>query len=422
MTSQAVDKLVEQVVFGNMEDKKKAYVKIWSLGQKKGIYPSSINDFYLARGQGKLPLNFTVPAINLRGLTYDVAQTVFKVAVVKKVGALILEIARSEMGYTKQDPYEYAAVIIAAAVKAGFSGPLFIQGDHFQVKLGKTPGQPKEGELEKIKELIRAAIDAGFYNIDIDTSTLVDLTQKTVIKQQKTNFLLTAELAKFVRQLEPRGLTISLGGEIGEVGGKNSTEEELKAYLDGFKESFDSQLVGLSKISIQTGTHHGGVVLANGSLAKVDVDFGTLKKLAQVARTYGLSGTVQHGASTLPEEYFSEFPKSEATEVHLATEFQNIIFNHPAFPKNLLKKMYDWIDKELSSEKGSQQTQQQFHYSLRKKAWGEFKKECWQLSKSIKKPIMNDLAKKFSFLFHSLNVENTQTVVNKFVKPIKITR
>ncbi len=53
-----------------------------------------------------------------------------------------------------------------------------------------------------------------------------------------------------------------VGGEIGEVGGHNSTEEELRAYLDGFKAKLSKhgKLTGLSKISIQTGTSHGGVV------------------------------------------------------------------------------------------------------------------------------------------------------------------
>lgn len=415
-----IDDLVKQIVFGKEKEKRQAFVKIWNLASKKGIYPSSINDFYLARGKGKLPLNFTVPAINLRGLTYDVAQVIFKLAKEKNIGAFILEIARSEMGYTGQDPFEYAGVILGAAIKQKFSGPVFVQGDHFQVKPDKITGKTKSGEVEKIKKLIKTSIQAGFYNIDIDTSTLVDLTKKTIDDQQKANYLLTAKLALYCRQLQPKGITISLGGEIGEVGSKNSTEEELRVYLDGFNKHFSKKLIGLSKVSVQTGTHHGGVVLADGSLAKVDVDFGTLRKLAQTARSYGLSGTVQHGASTLPENYFKEFPKSEAIEVHLATEFQNIILNHQKFPKILLKKMYRWLDKEKVPEHKSGQTLEQFHYSLRKKAWGQFKKECFYLPEKIKKPIMANLAKKFSFIFKSLNVKNTRTMVNAIIRPVKI--
>jgi len=39
-----------------------------------------------------------------------------------------------------------------------------------------------------------------------------------------------------IRDLEPDGITISVGGEIGEVGGKNSTVEELQAFMEGYLE------------------------------------------------------------------------------------------------------------------------------------------------------------------------------------------
>ena len=89
------------------------------------------------------------------------------------MGPFIFEIARSEIGYTFQRPAEYAVAVTAAAIKAGYYSPLFIQGDHFQVSAKKfaRPGE----EVREIKDLIWEAIEAGFYNIDIDTSTLVDL-------------------------------------------------------------------------------------------------------------------------------------------------------------------------------------------------------------------------------------------------------
>ncbi len=38
------------------------------------------------------------------------------------------------MGYTGQTPIEYVGVILGAAIKEGHSGPVFIQGDHCQIK------------------------------------------------------------------------------------------------------------------------------------------------------------------------------------------------------------------------------------------------------------------------------------------------
>ncbi len=180
MKKEEIDQLVWTAVFGTEEESSKAIGEIWKLGQSQGVIPASINNLYMARGRGELPFDFTVPAVNLRGMAYDMARMVFKVAIEKKVGALIFEIARSEMGYTSQPALEYTTVMIAAAVREGFSGPLFVQGDHFQIKLGDGPGKPKEGEVEKVKQLIKESVEAGFYNIDLDISTLVDYSKKNV--------------------------------------------------------------------------------------------------------------------------------------------------------------------------------------------------------------------------------------------------
>jgi fructose/tagatose bisphosphate aldolase len=422
MDIKKINDLAWQLALGEEKDKTKAFKFIWQLALEKGLIPSSINDFYLARGKEKIALNFTVPAMNLRGMAFDVAKAVFRVAKKLKTGALIFELARSEMGYTHQSPQEYAGVILAAGLAENFTGPVFIQGDHFQVKPGDKPGKAKAGEIKTIKQLIKDSIEAGFYNIDLDISTLVDYSEEKIYDQQKNNFLLAAQLTEYIRKIEPRGITVSLGGEIGHIGGKNSTEEELRAYMKGYQKALPPDMVGLSKMAIQTGTHHGGVPLPDGTLAEVDVDFATLKNLSKVSREYGLAGTVQHGASTLPEKYFPQFTQAEAIEVHLATEFQNIIMDHPKFPKTLLKKMHGWMEKELASERKPDWSDEQFYYKLRKKAWGPFKKQCWLLSDNIKNPIIKELEKKFTFMFKNLNVVNTQALVLQWVKPVKITK
>ena len=63
-------------------------------------------------------------------------------------GAFIFEIARSEIGYTEQRPHEYAAVVLAAALREGFSGPVFIQGDHVQTNAKKYNSPDRDKELD----------------------------------------------------------------------------------------------------------------------------------------------------------------------------------------------------------------------------------------------------------------------------------
>lgn len=411
-----MDNIVLDLVLSNsMDEKKKIAKKITGMAYKNGIYPSSINSLYAARGRNEFPGTFTVPAINLRTLTYDLAKAIFRVAKRNNAGAFIFEIAKSEMGYTDQPPVEYTAVCLAAAIKENWKGPVFIQGDHFQVNAKNYKENPQI-ELEGLKALILKAIEAGFYNIDIDSSTLVDLSRPSIKKQQENNYEVCALLTNFIRKNQPRGIEISVGGEIGEVGHQNSTPEDLKAFMEGYKERLRKGRHGISKISIQTGTSHGGVVLPDGTIAKVKLDFDTLKNLSKIAREeYGLAGAVQHGASTLPAEAFGKFPENNTAEVHLATEFQNMVYDSAHFLKDLKDRICDWLKKNYASERKPDQTEEQFIYSARKKALGAFKKDIMSLPGEVKDAISAEIEKKFEFLFEKLNLKDTKLLTSKYI-------
>jgi fructose-bisphosphate aldolase class II len=417
LRSSATDRVAWQAVFASGTERDAARWLLWELGQVTGARPASINELYLARGRGECG-GFTVPAINVRMLAYDTARAIFRAARAGKAGAIILEIARSEIAYTEQRPAEYVSVMIAAALREGYALPLFIQGDHCQVNHKKYQSDP-EGEVGEVKKLIAEEVGAGFYNIDVDTSTLVDLSRGSLAEQQRANYERAAEITEFIREQEPDGVTVSVGAEIGEVGMKNSTVEELHAFMQGFNQTLAAlgDYPGISKISVQTGTSHGGVVLPDGSIADVKLDLQALAALSEVAREqYGLAGAVQHGASTLPSNAFGNFPRIETAEIHLATNFQNIIFDHPQLPADLKQRMRSWLDENAAGERKSGDTQEQFYYKARKKAIGPFKKELWALPESVRNAIAADLEKTFSFLFEQLNVNGTEEQVNRFIQ------
>jgi len=414
-----VDGLIYEAVFGDGDAKATARWLIWEIAQALGIRPASIHDLYTAVGRGAIDRPFTVPAMNLRMMAYDSARAVFRAACAMNAGALIFEIARSEMSYTDQRPSEYTSAVLAAAIKEGYRGPVFVQGDHFQVNAKKFAAAP-DAEMKAVRDLVKEAIPAGFYNIDIDTSTLVDLNQPTTYEQQRTNFERCAELTRTVRELQPKGVTISVGGEIGEVGGKNSTEEELRAFMDGYLKTLGGQ-TGISKISIQTGTSHGGVVLPDGTLADVAIDFDVLKRLGEVARKeYGLGGAVQHGASTLPETAFGKFVENGAVEVHLATAFQTLVMDHESVPMSLRDEIRDWLFQNAADERKAKDTDEQFVYKTRKKAIGPFKRAFWNLPESARMSIGMALEARFSFLFDQLGIHDTAPYVAEHVHPAEV--
>ncbi|MFA5793604.1 MAG: class II fructose-bisphosphate aldolase [Candidatus Brocadiia bacterium] len=411
-----IDDLIYTYVFTQDKALKDfAYAEVRRLAKASGAYPASIQNLYEAAAKGAYGKK-TVPAINIRGLTYDVARSVFRAAMANKVGPFVFEIARSEMRYTVQDPAEYATVVLAAAVKEKYKGPVFIQGDHFQVS-SKKYAADAQTEINELKSLIKKAVDAGFYNIDIDASTLVDIHKPDINEQQKDNARITAELTEYIRGLQPAGVTVSVGGEIGEVGKQNSTPEELRAFMNQYKTFLKPGAVGISKISVQTGTAHGGVVLPDGTMAKVQLDFNTLRTLSDIGRKeFGMAGAVQHGASTLPEDFFDKFPQNDTAEVHLATGFQNMIYESSHFPKEMMAQINQHLITNEAAERKAKDSEEQFLYKTRKKAFGPFKRQMWDLPQDKVQAIMKELEAKFAFLFDKLGVVNTSELVGKYIK------
>jgi fructose/tagatose bisphosphate aldolase len=420
--SKAMDELVHRAVFGTPDERDVARWLLWEIGQAAGVRPASIHELYLARGRGETPV-FTTPAINVRVLGYDTGRAIFRAARKLDAGAVVVELARSEIAYTDQRPAEYTAVMIGAALREGFSGPLFVQGDHVQINAKKYAGDP-QSEMKAIYTLIEEELHAGFFNIDVDTSTLVDLSKPTLDEQQRTNYERAAELTQYVRDREPSGVTVSVGGEIGEVGGKNSDVHELAAFMDGYNRTLKrlGNYVGLSKISVQTGTSHGGVVLPDGSIAKVQLDLEALKALSHDAqKKYGMGGAVQHGASTLPGDAFGNFAACNAVEIHLATNFQNIVFDHPKLPADLRREYKEWVKENCKDEWKKGDSEEQFIYKSRKKAIGPFKRRMWEMPAEVRAAIGADLEKTFTFLFEQLRIKGSKDSVARFVKAPHVT-
>ncbi|HWV25151.1 MAG TPA: class II fructose-bisphosphate aldolase [Thermomicrobiales bacterium] len=421
--AELIDELVSTAVFGEGDVRDAARWVIRVIAPEMGAWPASIQDLYMASARGEYH-NITTPAINLRMLTYDMAQRVFRAAKATETKQILLELARSEMGYTDQRPAEYASSVLGAAIREGWNGPVMIQGDHYQAN-AKAYAKDPDAEIGAVRDLAIEALKAGYGNIDIDSSTLVDLSYERLIDQQKLNSRHTAELTKAIRDHEPDGWTISIGGEIGEVGKENSTVEDLDAFMEGYEAELDrigneiggdiEDITGISKISVQTGTSHGGIVLPDGSIKEVSVDFETLAKLSEAAKRYGMGGAVQHGASTLPESAFHKFAEADAVEVHLATAFQNAIFDSAAFPDDLKREMYAWLDVNRASERKDGQTDEQFYYTTRKRASGPFKRNLWELPDEVRDEMLGDLQPKFELIMQKLNVAGNGELVDRYV-------
>jgi fructose-bisphosphate aldolase, class II len=391
---------------------------IWTIREAAragGLYPASIQNLYLQRGQGKWG-GRTVPALNLRGWTYQTCRAAFRAARNLAADLLIFEQAPLEIVYANQRPAEYTAGVLAAAMREGHRGPIFLQADHVQVNAGSYAKDPPT-ELQRLTELIWEQMAAGFYNIDVDASTIVDLSLPTLVQQQRVNAELTAHFTRLIRGMEPPGVTVSVGAEIGEVGAHNTTPDELRAFMQTYRALTAAGDVGISKVSVNSGTVHGGKVLPDGTLAKLQVDFDTLAAISKVGREeFGLSGAVQHGASTLPISLFTSFPESQTVEIHLALGFNNLIFDHPRLPEAVKQEIRSYVFTHHANERKPEQTEAQFLYTTRKKAWAVMKERFWDLPADTQESLGVSLEEMFAQMFQRLNVGGTRDLVAQFTQ------
>ena len=161
--------------------------------------------------------------------------------------------------------------------------------------------------------------------------------------------------------------------------------------------------------------------MPDGSIAKVKLDFDTLKALSQIARTeFQMAGAVQHGASTLPKDAFDHFVEAECAEIHLATQFQNIVYEY--LPLSIKEKIYAWLHTNCASERKPEQTDDQFIYKTRKKAFGPFKRQIYSLPLDIKDKASSASEEELSFLFEKLNIKDTKVLVDKYMKPMRVVK
>jgi len=408
------------------EIKKQAIEVINKIADGYDLKTGSNTDFYNEKKDGKHEF-FTVPAINSRMVTMHTVRSAVKTSEKLKLPHIIFELALSESGYTGQQMDEYSALVKAGYISLGIKNKtIYIQADHYQLDPKKYE-EDGEKELNRVKDAIKKAVEAEVYNIDIDTSKFEKINEnKTDKENQYDNAKHTAELLYFIREYEKDGkldVGVSVGGEVGEVGGGNTRYPQVNAYLEILKEELEKlggkNYLGLDKVSINVGSAHGGVLGADGKpLESVPLDFQAHHDLYMLAKDDLNEGkhvlSVQHGASTLPKNYFPLFPAMHVAEVHLATGFQNVVWEVlEKEDKDLYEKMKKEVEEKFKDKIAKHKTPEIGFMKERKRVTEFFKRDL--LMSSAVDKIEEALDLEFVTLFYSLyNIllpkgENIQT-------------
>lgn len=390
---------LKTLVLGNLGERKVVYRQLLKLANDQGISLASTKELYQKRKN--LGGDLVIPAFNLRGMTFELACGIFQAAKELKTNFFIFEIARSELGYTQQRPYSYAGLVLAAALESDWQRPVYLQADHLQINPERYDNSLIR-EIHVVKKLLKAFLKAGFLSVDLDCSGLNNLKQEKPELLLKENLGMSLKLLRFLKLLK-RNEKITIGLEVGEIGSRSTTAEELQWFLDNLKKKIKPGTV--AKIAVQTGTSHGGKVDEKGNLLTMPVDLKRLRELNELSQKAGFYGVVQHGASTLPLAILKQLPATGVLEVHLGTAFQNLIFDHPEFPVDFKTKIYSWLDEKFASNRKQDKSKEQFFYETRKQAWGEFRKNFLELPEGFKIKITEVMKEKAGEIFKALKIK-----------------
>jgi hypothetical protein len=97
-----------------------------------------------------------------------------------------------------------------------------------------------------------------------------------------------------------------------------------------------------------------------------------------------------------------------------------LIYENSAFPPDLKNEIYKYLRKTCADDKKLGDTDEQFIYKVRQKAFGPFKRKLWEMGADVRSRIGDDLERKFTFLFERLNVQRTAELIKKTVPAVAV--
>ncbi len=389
-----------------------------------GAVPSSIQNLYQARSQEDYTSK-TLLALNIRGLTYDTARAVFRTLKTLDCTATLFEYGVDEAAITDQSPSEFVCCVLAAAIKESYSGPVFLQAGRFRFN-GKNYLKNATEERTTVRNHIKELIDSGFYNIDVDTSRLVQSSRQTLAEKLRDCFEELANMTAYIRELQPKEIVVAMGGRTTVLEGTQTIEEELEVLLDGYFTSLKRQgvhLDGIVKVGIHAGITEGSRPLPDGRVVHVQADAKTIETLNDLAiRQYRLGGVVLHEISTLTEQSLKQLPTMQVLEAHATSNLQDCILDSPHLPEELRQEIHGYLKDSHRALWREGITEEQFLYATRKACFGPFKKKFWDLDSDVKAALIEKLQEKITALLHTFALAETKALVREFVQPVVLPR
>ena len=397
------DRLIYNAVFHpDIQIKGTSRWLIKAIAQASQIFPASLNgvlDF--SKQQGNMRLS--IPVFQLPGFSYTMARAIFRAARENNARAFIFEMDSNQISHANQTLGEYSTIVAAAAVREGFKGPIFIQGNHILAHKRDFQQNPNQ-EKECLKKSINNAINCGFFNLWLDTFQVALPTQMGTKKNLNSIALLYAEITDSVRTLEPQGLDISLGCKLNPFQELCLEEQDIKEFMEYFQttlQSLNPGAKGISKLGFSPESNSSTPKQINQPHELEYLDPNTLIRLSKYANEkYGLVTRLNLKPSDISQNTLKRFSGIGNAELKIQLEYQALIIDHHDFPSEFKGELNFNFPNRVEEEK--------IRSPISHKAFGIFKEKFWTLPEPLQQDISKELETTVSSLFKTLQIGNTQ--------------
>ena len=426
LKEECLDRLLYNAVF-NQDKSVKDYAQwaIHACANYMQAIPCTISNLYEDNTNNQMS-GRTVPVLYFRGLCYESARATFKLLNQIDSAACMFAVDLSEGQDTDLSAEEYAAVMLTAAMREGFHGPLFFQAA-IRIDANNFAKNSTE-ESERVHQQIKAAIHNGFYNIHMDASVTVDKDQVALLEKYRNNFEQVAMMSLRAREYQPTHIEVNLSAHVGTIGDEHTINrvDEIEAFLDGYESCLRNEAPkarGLSQLSVSIGTVPGGRVLPDGRPQEMNLDWQAFERLQATAiQNYDLNGLILQGVSTLSEETQKQLPYKQVLEAHLSTAHHQLLLNSSHLPEALKHDIIAYLKDAQRGHWREGMTEEQFIHSVSGKCFGPFKKKFWDLSGECKKQLKDEVSNLLGRSFAAFRIAETKRIVREKVRPEVISR
>jgi fructose-bisphosphate aldolase class II len=329
--------------------------------------------------------------------------------------AILIELAKSECnlkgGYTGLTPAELSMRTYAAAGSVGLD-IWALHADH----IGVTKGTVEE--LNSVKELIAAQIDAGFTSFAIDASHLFNFDGRTTAEELAPNIDATIELARFIES-EMGGSDFGLEVEVGEIGRTGESGMVLTTPDEAvvFIRSLNDAGIYPQVLAIANGSTHGNIFDKDGNpIEQVSIDIPRTKEVAKALRDNNLDVRIaQHGITGTPRRMIAEqFPHGDIIKGNVGTFWMNLVWNVLKEEQpDLYQRIWDWTIANYSAEGKSDV---EVFGKNSKFAVKEFFKELYSLGEATVAAIEDRAYEEACTFIRAFKSEGSAEIVREFMR------